>query len=139
ARLFHSMHSEFSKTLARHRINAPCWGVLISLYQERARTPSGISRYLGIDASTVTRVLDRLEAERLVSRKPGRDRRSLALELSPRARSLVPKLARVALSLQTKFLSPLSAAEARRLKSTLRRILEARGGTRIQPIHGYKI
>jgi DNA-binding MarR family transcriptional regulator len=127
ARLFHAMHQEFSRGLAAHGVTPPHWATLITLYQKKASTPGGLARYLGVDRAAITRILDRLEEDGLVVRKPGTDRRSLSLDLTPAGRELTPRLAEVAHLIRDKFLSKISHEEESRFKSTLIRILKNSG------------
>jgi DNA-binding MarR family transcriptional regulator len=63
--------------------------ILIHLLHEGPRTPSALSRRVGVTPATITAQLDRLElAGHVVRRANPRDRRSLLIDLTPRGRAV---------------------------------------------------
>lgn len=63
--------------------------ILIHLLHEGSRTPSALSRRVGVTPATITAQLDRLElAGHVVRRANPRDRRSLLIDLTPRGRAV---------------------------------------------------
>ena len=108
--------------MQHHDLTAMQWGPLLLLAQGRADTVAACAREVGIDASAMTRMLDRLEAKGLLRRvRSESDRRVVHLELTKsgqRAASKIPhELARVF----NHHLRGFSAAEFATLKELLRR------------------
>ncbi len=80
---------------------------------------------LPYDAGAMTRMLDRLEAKGLISRRrcPD-DRRLVKLELSEAGRAALPKMRECSVQVLNHFLQGFSQAEARQLESFLVRMLQ---------------
>jgi DNA-binding MarR family transcriptional regulator len=60
---------------------------LVHLQVHPGESVEGLRRVLGISQPAAVRAVDRLAAEGLVERRPGRDRRTLALHLTPAGES----------------------------------------------------
>lgn len=83
-----------------------------------------LARQYGIDASAVTRLLDKLEQRGLVIRtRSASDRRVVNLELSTDGRAIVDKLRPIYAQVLEQMLAGFSDEEAGFLKSLLRRII----------------
>ena len=80
---------------------------------------------LPYDAGAMTRMLDRLEAKGLISRRrcPD-DRRLVKLELTEAGRAALPKMRACSVQVLNHFLRGFSQAEARQLESFLVRMLQ---------------
>jgi len=80
---------------------------------------------LPYDAGAMTRMLDRLEAKGLISRRRcPNDRRLVKLELSEAGRAALPKMRECSVQVLNHFLQGFSQAEARQLESFLVRMLQ---------------
>ncbi len=76
------------------------------------RTAGELSRVLGLQPSTLTSMLDRLEARGLLARSANpRDRRSWLVQLRPPGRRMAEKLRRLHLKLEAAVLAGLSEAQ----------------------------
>jgi len=70
-------------------ISAPQLACLLALYEKGPMSPSRIARSIMVSSSTVTGILDRLEAKELVRRvRNPRDRRSITVSLTETGRRL---------------------------------------------------
>ncbi len=128
SRLHSYLHAEFSKRLAPHDISRPEWAVLITCYQG-ASTPAEISRYLDMDGSLLTRMLDRLEEKGQLVRKPHpSDRRSTLIRLTPAGRKLIPRLTDQARQINMKFLAPLNSREVSQFRNLLEKMVSRLDG-----------
>jgi DNA-binding MarR family transcriptional regulator len=80
---------------------------------------------LPYDAGAMTRMLDRLEAKSLISRRrcPD-DRRVVKLELTEAGRAALPKMRECSVQVLNHFLRGFSQAEARQLESFMVRMLQ---------------
>lgn len=97
-------------------------------------TSAELAREYGIDASAVTRLLDRVEKRGLLSRvRSVEDRRVVRLELTDEGRALAERLPPIFRSVLDQVLDGFTPEEVGFLKSMLRRILsnycETAGGS----------
>jgi DNA-binding MarR family transcriptional regulator len=80
---------------------------------------------LPYDAGAMTRMLDRLEAKGLISRRRcPNDRRLVKLELTDAGRAALPKMRECSVQVLNHFLRGFTQAEARQLESFLVRMLQ---------------
>src|SRR5271155_1968339 len=90
------IHYSFADRLSQHNISVAQWVVLRTLYGRNNLDLSHAAELIGIDKSSLSRMIERLVQRELVYRSTGKDRRSIYLSLSSRAKKLVPKLAMIA-------------------------------------------
>jgi DNA-binding MarR family transcriptional regulator len=85
-----------------------------------------IARAMNVDRTTMVALIDDLQDKGLVRRRqdPG-DRRRNVVELTDVGRDTVRRAAALAAQAEQAFLSPLTGADAARLKELLRALLEA--------------
>ncbi|KVG65746.1 MarR family winged helix-turn-helix transcriptional regulator [Burkholderia pseudomultivorans] len=100
----------------------------------KCSTAAELAREYGIDASAVTRLLDRVEKRGLLSRvRSIEDRRVVRLELTDEGRALAERLPPIFRSVLDQLLDGFTPEEVGFLKSMLRRILsnycETAGGS----------
>ena len=127
-RLAMTMHEVFDHVIAPLGVTAPQWAVLIALHQGDAETPTELARFIGIDASAITRLVDHLEAKGLlVRRSHGSDRRSLIVVLTEAGRELAPKLGAISQRENEKFLGGLTEAEVAEFKRLILKVLRDAG------------
>jgi DNA-binding MarR family transcriptional regulator len=91
--------------------------------------PNQLTRLLTTDNAGVTRLIDRLEAKRLVAtRADPYDRRAVRVALTGAGRALIPRVRRVAEAQKRRLFAGFSAADEARLRQLLGRVLaNARG------------
>ncbi|HEV8535634.1 MAG TPA: MarR family transcriptional regulator [Candidatus Limnocylindria bacterium] len=88
------------------------------------RTPKQLTRLLLTDNASVTRLVDRLEAKGLVTRRTSPiDRRSVSVRITPAGRAAVPRIARLAQARKRRMLAGLSPSDRERMRALLTRIL----------------
>ena len=101
------------------------WLPLLKLYMGRASTVAELARQCDLDAGSMTRLLDRLEAKDLCRRvRSCTDRRVVNLELTPAGRDAAKAIPKVLSQVQNAHLAGFSHEEWQSLKGYLRRILE---------------
>jgi MarR family transcriptional regulator for hemolysin len=82
-----------------------------------------LASVLTIEESTLTRLLDRMEADGLVRRMPSsQDRRETCVTLTPAARPVLKKLRAAALKLHSEALEPFNDAELRSATELLAKV-----------------
>ena len=123
-----ALHRTIESKVTALDLTAMQWGPLMLLGLGRARTAAELSRCIGVETSTMTRMLDRLEAKGLLSRKrcPAA-RRTIWLELPDEGRHLAGKVPYLIAESLNQHLQGFSQQELDTLKSLLRR-LAANGG-----------
>lgn len=124
------VHSTLSSMVNHHTIGelgvtGTQSGILCMLSSGKLRLASELARECGIDASSTTRLIDRLEKRRLVTRqRGGRDRRTAHLTLTPEGQAVAARMPAFCTVIMDRALDGFTAHEKRSLTDMLRRILE---------------
>lgn len=101
------------------------WIVLVLLWERDGRTPSELSAATLRDRPTMTRLLDTMERNGLVTRKPvAGDARGRVVRLTAAARKLRAPLTARARRIVTRLERGISEADLRTTRRTLQRIFE---------------
>ena len=129
----------FSDRLAAREISVAQWVVLRILYDYENLSLNETAHLVGVDKSTLSRMIDRLVERGLIDRAEGKNRRSIGLNLTPDARRLVPELAALADENDRSFFKSLEPERRREFLATLQHLLNVngweiptRGGDRIK-------
>lgn len=118
-----ALHRTMDSKMAVLDLTAMQWVPLVLLAYGKGRTAAELSRCNGVETSTMTRMLDRLEAKGLVIRKRCEsDRRVIFLELTEEGRQLVAKVPYLIAESLNHHLRGFSQQEVDTLKALLRRI-----------------
>ena len=113
-------------------VTAAEWVVLREMYDEEEMVPSVLAEKIGMTRGAASKLIDRLLAKRLVTRRDRTDdRRYQDIALTAEGRRLVPKLAVIADENDEEFFSGLSAAERKALVATLKKLVRAHGLQRV--------
>ncbi|HWJ64642.1 MAG TPA: MarR family transcriptional regulator [Acidimicrobiales bacterium] len=113
-----------SKQAAAHDISLTQLRVL-GILQDRCLRMSELADYLGLDRSTISGLVDRLERRGLVERAPNAaDGRSIDVRLTPVGSAAAERGADEINDALAPFLVDLSSAEARRLTALLEQVLQ---------------
>lgn len=119
-----ALHRTIDSKMAALDLTAMQWGPLMLIAYGKANTAAELSRCGGVETSTMTRMLDRLEAKGLLIRKRSEsDRRIIYLELSREGKALVSKVPDLLAESLNKHLAGFDAQELATVKSLLRRII----------------
>jgi DNA-binding MarR family transcriptional regulator len=101
------------------------WIPLLKLYMGNASTVAELARVCELDAGSMTRLLDRLEAKQLCRRvRSSDDRRVVNLELTEAGRAAARGIPEILCRIQNEHLAGFSHEEWQSLKGYLRRILD---------------
>ena len=119
--------STFADRLAKRDISVAQWVVLRTLYEKRNVTLNEAAAEVGVDKSSLSRMVERLVQRGLLVRGEGSDRRSVGLALTPAAVKLVPQLSALADKNDEEFFTGLSAREREEFLATIKRLLSANG------------
>ena len=102
------------------------WIVLSAVLDEPGRTQLALGHELGVDKSTLTSLLDRLEREGLVVRRADpRDRRARIPEVTARGREVQERVARERGRAEAEVLTALRPDESALLRDLLDRLASA--------------
>jgi len=118
----------FAARLLRHDISVEQWVVLRTLYDHQGVTLNRAAELIGVDKSSLSRMMERLVKRGWVSRQEGGDRRSIELSLTTVSRALVPKLAKLADENDAAFFHTLSQKKRTEFLATIQQLLRANGG-----------
>ncbi len=118
----------FALKVAARGVTVAEWVMLRELYEVDAIAPSGIAAALGLTRGAISKLVDRLEAKRLILRAhDADDRRFQSIALTKVGRALVPELAALADANDAEFFGHLRRDERERAEALLRAIAR-RGG-----------
>jgi DNA-binding MarR family transcriptional regulator len=99
--------------------------LLVWTHLHRGASPRQLTDLVLTDEAGISRLVDRLEAKKLVIRRgDGMDRRASVLELTPTGRGAVTRLRRFALAGNRRLLAGLSPHEVAQLRRLLLRVSE---------------
>ena len=122
----------FMRKLLESGVTAAEWVVLREMYDEEEMAPSVLAEQTGMTRGAASKLIDRLVAKKLVSRRDRTDdRRYQDVALTAAGRRLVPALAAIADQNDDEFFKPLSVSEHKALVTTLKKLVEAHGLHRI--------
>lgn len=118
--------ADVQRRLAAYDLSTPDFGVIAALSDGGALSQQQLADGLGADKSHIVRLVDQLEARRLVQRSadPG-DRRRHRVEVTPAGRALYRKTRQVIEQVEAEHLRVLTASERRTLTRLLQRVLRA--------------
>ncbi len=119
--------SSFSVKLEAKGVSVPQWVVMRTMYDRESLSVVDAARLVGVDKSTMSRMMERLESAGLVSRADGPDRRTMALKLTAKARRLVPELAKLADENDAEFFQSLGPKKQKEFLKTVKELLAANG------------
>ncbi len=120
----------FQNGLAPLGVEPRTYAVLLALAEADGQSQRQLSQRLGIHRNVMVTVVDSLERQGLVARRPHPDdRRAFAVTLTEKARDLLPALDEQGKALEDELTEPLSANERATLLRVLQRISAAAGLT----------
>jgi len=107
------------------------WRVLAALHERDGRRMGDLSETTSIEVSTLTRVVDNMESKGLVARRrDGADARAVTLHATPAGRRMTRMILPMAERYEKVALLGFSDAEAKVLKTALRRLFDNMDGLR---------
>ena len=117
----------FAKRLAKEDISVAQWVVLRTLYGTSGVTLNEAAAQVGVDKSSLSRMVERLVQKELIHRAAGDDRRSIGLTLTAAGTKLVPQLAKLADGNDTAFFNTLTPKQRTEFLATIQQLLTANG------------
>lgn len=116
----------FAKKLESSGVTVAEWAILREMYsKDDSTSPSVVAEQTGLTRGAVSKLISRLLEKNLVSRNEAAgDRRYQDVELTAKAKALVPKLAALADQNDEEFFDCLNKTERRELKRFLQKLAE---------------
>jgi DNA-binding MarR family transcriptional regulator len=123
--ILNSVSHQVTRELEPSGLTNAQWMPMLKLYLGKASTVAEIARQCQLDAGSMTRMLDRLEAKGLLARvRSSDDRRVVNIALTDEGREKAAEIPAVLSRVQNAHLAGFSVEEWQSLKGYLRRILE---------------
>jgi DNA-binding MarR family transcriptional regulator len=125
SKIHHLSRRVLARLMKDHGLEEPNPGqgrILFALWQGDGITMTALAERTALEKSTLTRMLDRMEAEGMVRRESGPDRRSVHVVLQPRARGMLDAFAEVSEKMGAIFYDGFSADEIRSFEAALERV-----------------
>lgn len=121
----HVSHT-FSRKLGASGVTVAEWVVLREMYRTNETTsPSTIAETTGLTRGAISKLVSRLLEKGLVHRtEASGDRRYQDIKLTPRAKTLVPKLAAIADENDESFFEKLAVSERKQLRAILMKLTD---------------
>lgn len=124
ARASHSVSSSFHASLKTWDLSVPEWRVLACLAEADGLAVGQLAAMVLMKQPSMTKVLDRMEADGLVRRRGAReDRRRVLIHLTPKGRARVKPVLAAARAHQRERLAPFDEAERALILRALRLLI----------------
>ncbi|MDR2838326.1 MAG: MarR family transcriptional regulator [Azonexus sp.] len=120
-----AFHRTVDEKVADLGLTSLQWGPLVLLANGKASTAAQLSRCHNVDTSTMTRMLDRLENKKLITRqRNASDRRVVDIELTEEGHRLAQKIPHIITESLNQHLRGFSREEFDLFQTLLRRFAE---------------
>ena len=117
----------FAARLAVYDISVAQWVVLRTLYENKGISLNEAAQLVGVDKSSLSRMVERLVQRGLIDRTDGNDRRSVGLAVTSEGKKLVPQLAKLADENDHSFFKSLTAQQRKDFLGFIQRLLAVNG------------
>ena len=115
----------FATKLEKYDVSVAQWVVLRSLYDSGSINLNEAAALVGVNKSSLSRMVERLVQKNLITRITGTDRRSLKLALTAEGKKLVPKLAKLADRNDNEFFQTLAPIRRQQFLADIKQLLAA--------------
>jgi DNA-binding MarR family transcriptional regulator len=117
----------FAEGLEKQGVSVAQWVVLRTLYDNENATLNEVARLVGVDKSTLSRMVGRLVQKGLANRFEGQDRRSVSLTLTAGGKKMVLQAAKLADENDRAFFRSLSSRQREEFLALIKQLLTANG------------
>jgi len=119
-----ALEARTDAALAPLRVTARDMGALRVIAAGEARSQQEVAAVLGVDRTSMVALLDALEREGIVARRPfEQDRRRNVIELTEAGRKVFTEAEQTALAVEDEFVESLGADGANELRAALQSLL----------------
>lgn len=116
----HNVFQQMSAGLSEFDITPVQYAVLYCLWEEDIHNPKEIAKYLQVENSTISGVLDRMEKKNLIERKISKaDRRCIQIDLTDKGKMLRDSVLKRVEEVDSAVMKIFSPEENRKLKDDL--------------------
>ena len=127
-RVSNHVSGSFARALQEKQVSVAEWVVLSQIHEHPEIRPAELADALGLTRGAVSKVLDKLEQKKWISRKTLQaDNRGQLLYVTPRGRRALPVLTEIADSNDARFFDCLAVKEKQTLEKLLRKLTEFHG------------
>ncbi|MEZ9596875.1 MarR family winged helix-turn-helix transcriptional regulator [Shewanella sp. 10N.261.52.F9] len=117
------LQNELDQRLKRYQLDIKLWPVLFSLWQEEGVTQTALSKRCDVANYTMTRLLDQLQQQGLITRhQDAENRRAFQIYLTDNGKALEQDLVREAERVNETFLNNLAEEERELFLALLNKI-----------------
>lgn len=99
------------------------WGIVVYLHKKKQCTQIELSKYLGVEAPTITRTLRRMEEMGFVFRTEGKNKREKNIELTEKAKEQFYKWYEAAKSIEVEAMNNISDDELEIFNKVLEKMM----------------
>ena len=125
AQASHLISTEFHQVVSDNGFTVSEWRVLATLHDQEPLSVGRVAQVTLLKPSTVTKILDRMEADGYLERLTHEaDRRITLVRITAQGERTVSRLVTLALEHERRVLEPFGLERAEALKSTLRHIID---------------
>ena len=119
----HRVFNEMKKELKEYDLTPIQYGVLKCIWQNNMSNPKEIAEFLGVENSTISGILERMEGKGLLERNiDGQDRRFIQISLTDQSKALEKNVNKSVEHVNKVMLDGFSKEETLQFKNYLRRI-----------------
>jgi DNA-binding MarR family transcriptional regulator len=117
------LRTVLNRSFAEFDLSAQQAAALMQCYRQPGASPSDLASAVGTDTAGITGLIDQLEKNGLVARRPhASDRRAIVVEPTKTGRALAPKLSSVFRDVHHGLLAGYSADQTAKLEAMLERL-----------------
>jgi DNA-binding MarR family transcriptional regulator len=121
--------AHFTRRNGSFGVTSVQYAILMAIRQCPDLDQSALASLVAFDKSTLGVVVDKLEKRGMLKRtRDAVDKRRYSLKIAPKGSNLLDSMQKTTLKSETELLSPLSAAEQKKLKSLLGKLLDGNAG-----------
>lgn len=122
-RVHNHVRRTFEERLQQHGVSVAQFSVLMAVYKGGCISSADVVRFIGVDRAAVSRTVEKLERMGLLAREPLEgDMRVSVLNVTEKARTVLPELEAVSRQLNEAVLAGLSQEERTQLMLFMRKI-----------------
>jgi DNA-binding MarR family transcriptional regulator len=119
-----SIDYDLDQRLKVHGVTRATWALMSAVFHHKKTTPAALASFIGIDGAAITRHLDRIVKQGLISRERSvADRRSVNLKLTRKGLDLLPKLVAESKATNQKFQAGFTSTEIKGVQGAIRKML----------------
>ncbi|MHB8085492.1 MAG: MarR family winged helix-turn-helix transcriptional regulator [Dehalococcoidia bacterium] len=125
-RVMRKVYEHYEDRLAPFNLTTPQYLIFSALWAGDGITIGELGQRVSLDGSTVTGILDRMEKNSYVERRPNaEDRRSALVYLTPKAKEVGPKIIKFADDLDDNFRKRFAARDMEVFERVIRELAES--------------